>query len=177
MTSNEQMLGDLTPPQLRPYFPQRLRRCRISNICNLCSKSTSEVSCCLLGVQQQMSRRDGTAPGSAAIKEPLLPVLNAATYRENYWSKACCANTINLMNGKGKNFVKMWPIEVGWLKKTGPRVYSCLPLSSKTFLIAGKSLIYWCKLFPQQNSDVWRVFKYLAFMWPQCSLIFLHDVF
>lgn len=150
MTSNEQTLGDLTPPQLRPYFPLRRRRRQISNICILCSENTSVASWCFRGVQQQMSRRDGTAPGSAAIKQPLLPVWNVATYRGNYWSEACWANTINLVNRKGRNFVKWWPLEVGWFKETGPdgpKVYSCLPLSSKTSPTSGKSLIYWYKLF------------------------------
>lgn len=149
--SNEQTTGDLILLQLRPYLPLSQRRRQISNICIVCPKNTSAVSWWFLGVQQQMSQRDGTASGSAAIKEPLLPAWNVATHRGNYWSEACWANTITLTNGQGKCSVKWWPLEVGWLKKTGldgPRVYSCLPLGSKTFSTSSKSWIYWYKLFP-----------------------------
>lgn len=115
MTSNEQTLGDRTPPQLRPYSPLRQRHWQIFNICILRSKNTSAVSWCFLSVQQQMSQHDGTAPGSAAIKEPFLPVWNAATYHGNYRSETCGTNTINLMDRNGKNFVKRIATFRDWL--------------------------------------------------------------
>lgn len=118
-----------------------------SNICILCSKNTSAASWWFLGVQQQMSRRDGTAPGSADIKEPRPPpAWNVATERGNCWSEACWANTINLKNGKGQNFCEMATFwghlieenQTGWAQGG-----FLPPRALKTFSISGKSLIYW----------------------------------
>lgn len=125
------MLGDLTPPQLRPHFPLRQRRWQISNICILRSKNTSAASWCFLSVQQQMSRHDGTAPGSNARAEQSLPAWNVDTYRGNYWSETCWTNTITLIDGKGKDFVKWWPLEVGqvkerWVPRTWAPNFFCL---------------------------------------------------